>query len=49
VASAVHTNVDLDELRDRISWLARLRWLAILGVLVAIWVAPRVTTWLSGQ
>ncbi len=41
MASAVHTNVDLDELRDRISWLARLRWLAILGVLVAIWVAPR--------
>jgi signal transduction histidine kinase len=42
VASAVQTNVDLDELRDRISWLIRLRWLAILGVLVTIWLAPRV-------
>ena len=36
------SNVDLGELRDRISWLILLRWLAILGVLVTIWVARRV-------
>lgn len=41
MASAVHTNVDIEELRDRISWLIRLRWLAILGVLVTSWLAPR--------
>ena len=33
--------VDLEELRDRISWLIRLRWAAIAGVLVTIWVARR--------
>ena len=38
----VPSNVDLEELRDRISWLILLRWLAILGVLVTIWVARRV-------
>lgn len=41
MASALHTRVDLEELRDRISWLIRLRWVAILGALVTIWVAPR--------
>ena len=38
---AVPSNVDLEELRDRISWLIRLRWWAILGVLVTIWVGRR--------
>ncbi len=38
---AVPSNVDLEELRDRISWLIRLRWVAILGVLVTAWVARR--------
>lgn len=34
-------NVELEELRDRISWLIRLRWVAVLGVLVTIWVSRR--------
>jgi len=32
-------NVELEELRDRIPWLVRLRWAAIVGVLITIWVA----------
>jgi signal transduction histidine kinase len=31
----------LDELRDRSRWLIRLRWVAIAGVFVTIWVADR--------
>jgi signal transduction histidine kinase len=33
--------VELEELRDRISWLVRLRWLAVLGVFATIEIAPR--------
>jgi signal transduction histidine kinase len=41
VQPASLTNVALEELRERISWLILLRWAAILGVLVTIWVAQR--------
>jgi signal transduction histidine kinase len=37
----VFHNVDLEELRDRIPWLVRLRWAAILGVLITIWIASQ--------
>jgi signal transduction histidine kinase len=32
-------SVELEELRERISWLILLRWMAILGVVVTVWVA----------
>ncbi len=34
--------VELVELRERISWLVRLRWLAIGSVIVTVWVTPRI-------
>jgi len=38
----VASNVDLEELRDRISWLILLRWAAILGVILTVWVAHHI-------
>jgi len=35
------TGTHIQELRDRISWLIRLRWLAIAGVACTIWLTPR--------
>lgn len=35
-----HTDVHLEELRARISWLVRLRWLATAGTAITIAVAP---------
>jgi signal transduction histidine kinase len=35
------TELRTDELRDRIAWLIRLRWLAAAGVIAVVWTAPR--------
>jgi signal transduction histidine kinase len=40
VGTAPQADVQLEELRDRIWWLIRLRWLAAAGVLTTILVAP---------
>lgn len=39
--TAPRTDVHVEELRERIWWLIRLRWLAAAGVLTTILVAPR--------
>jgi len=38
---AAANDVELEELRDRISWLVRLRWIAVLGVFATVAAAPR--------
>lgn len=35
------TELRTDELRDRIAWLIRLRWLAAAGVIAVVWTVPR--------
>jgi len=35
-------NVELEELRERIWWLIHLRWAAVAGVLVTVWVARHI-------
>ena len=36
------SDVELEELQDRVSWLVRLRWVAALGVVATVWMVPRV-------
>lgn len=41
-------SVELEELRDRVPWLIALRWTAIAGVVVTVWIVDRffqVTLW----
>lgn len=41
MGSPSNSSVDLEELRDRIWWLIRLRWLAIAGVVIVVFGARR--------
>ena len=44
--TAAPRDLHTEELRARIAWLIRLRWIAAAGVAVVVWAAPRVV-WVS--